>query len=961
MDEPTTSQTSERPGAESAATYDHAAGRWSTRDGVAAAIAETIGHWIPDPQVQQTALALLAFAIENADVERSDSWYIRRLRRGVRLMTGRIIACEVSRAHVRLSVIGPIDEALRERLGAEPESDEEFRSVPGAVLLKFPVDRAPVALAECQAAFDAFVDMAMARVRRPPGLDEHTPEAVEFIASVVGRDLPQPTPALVPDVVDDSGDEEEEAVSRDPLVRGRPPIFDSSEKAITTLMGQIEQGDIALPDLQRPFVWDDTQVRTLLDSLFVGFPVGTIVLWHTVQGKATRAIGSERPGLHASTLVIDGQQRLTSLYAVMRGVEVLAKDGERRKIVIAFRPRDGRFEVADAAVRNNPEFITDVSELWRGPRSKPRIKQDLLNDLRAKGREVNDAYVEAVEVNLDRAHAIQDYKVPTVDIRSNTASADDATDEDVAEVFVRINNQGTRLRQAEFVLTLLSVFHGDLRDRLERRATEMSKGAAVAIDTQQLLRAACAVAFGRARMASVYKFLRGVDPVTGDADPASRARRLDQLDEAAAACMEPTPWMDYLLRVSKAGFVSQSLIASKSAAVNAFAFYVRARQAGVAKERLDAAIARWLFGSLLTARYSMSSETVFEQDLARVAQNETSDPDGIVKVLDDAMAEVLTGDYWSQTLVAALATQKGRAPTALAFRAAQIVLGARALFSDQSIQTLITAAQGGRAASELHHLFPVAWLSAQGVRERRQVNQVANLADVGWYENAIIGSQSPAQYVPRVRTRLDIDDATWGRSCAEHGLPPDWESMDYNDFLIARRRRMADIIRVAYRKLGGEADLGPVAPPWFLPGTEEAWTSIAETERSLRALVRGAYAKRFEGKAAAAIEGALSEPERQSLSRALRSRPAGADPLTIVDYLYLGQLPALLFANDVWPQVSAALGGGGTIKRDITEAVGRITKVRNEIAHVREVASEEIMRALVACADLKQLLGAGNR
>ena len=133
-------------------------------------------------------------------------------------------------------------------------------------------------------------------------------------------------------------------------------------------MSDIEREVIALPDLQRPFVWEDTKVRDLLDSLFVGFPVGTLVFWHTSNDKDARALGAERPGLRATTLVIDGQQRLTSLYAVMRGVEIVGKDGETRKITIAFRPRDGRFEVADAAIRNDPEFLPNVTELWNGRR-----------------------------------------------------------------------------------------------------------------------------------------------------------------------------------------------------------------------------------------------------------------------------------------------------------------------------------------------------------------------------------------------------------------------------------------------------------------------------------------------------------------------------------------------------------------------------------------------------------------
>src|SRR5215472_1103855 len=148
-------------------------------------------------------------------------------------------------------------------------------------------------------------------------------------------------------------------------------------------------------------------------------------------------------------MVIDGQQRLTSLYAVMQGVEVVGKNGAKRKITIAFRPRDGRFEVASAAIRNDPEFLPNVTELWNGARSKPQIRRDLINALRDKGRAVDEKYEDAVERNLDRAHSISDYRFPTVDIRKTaTTQNEQATEEDVAEIFVRINNQGTRLGQA---------------------------------------------------------------------------------------------------------------------------------------------------------------------------------------------------------------------------------------------------------------------------------------------------------------------------------------------------------------------------------------------------------------------------------------------------------------------------------------------------------------------------------
>lgn len=727
------------------------------------------------------------------------------------------------------------------------------------------------------------------------------------------------------------------------------------------MISDIEREVIALPDLQRLFVWEDTKVRDLLDSLFVGFPVGTLVFWHTSDDKDARALGAKRPSLRATTLVIDGQQRLTSLYAVMTGKPVVGIDGEMRKISIAFRPRDGRFEVTDAAIRRDPEFLADATDIWNGTRPKPQIRRDLMNALRERGRLVDERYEDAVERNLDRAHSIADYRFPTVDIR-RTAATDEATEEDVAEIFVRINNQGVRLGQADFVLTLLSVYHGELRDKLEARAREMSIAAVVGLDTQQLLRAVCGVAFGRARMSAVYRFLRGVDPDTGEADPERRMTRLNELDNAANDCIELTPWRDYLLRVKRAGFVSQTQIASKNAIVNAYAFYIRGRKAAVPKPKLDAVISRWVFVSLLTARYSGASETAFEQDLARLGRLDEGDPDAFVRELDAAMAETLTGDFWTQTLVSALETQQARAPAALAFRAAQVILGARALFTDQLLQNLLDNPQSaGRTAREAHHLFPTNWLRSHGIVDRRRVNQVANLAEVGWHENTAIGGQSPSVYVPRLREQLRIDENRWGRMCAEHALPLGWAQMDYEEFIRLRRTRMAELIRVAFRQLGGEADAPPLAPPWFLPGAEAVWQRIADTERALRSLVREVYASRFSDTAAETIQAKLPDRDRESLMRALRARPPGSEPLTVVDYLYLGQLPPLLFANDVWQEVKLRLRDEADARQRLQGAVGQISPVRNEIAHVREVAPDRLLKATVACDDILALLGSRSR
>lgn len=921
----------------------------------------TVERALPDPIIRKAVLEFLAFAIENADEERPDAWHIRAGRRRLELKTGRLLALRIERGRMGVSVVGPIAEDVRAILGLRDEDGEAWKLIEGGLYFTLVPEQAANGLDQLREPLARFIDAAMGRLRSRVDVSEHSAEAVSYLSKVVGRDLPQPeTHSAVDENEAGETSEAEGQVSREPVVRGRVPIFEHGQRAISSLVEDVdpERGAIALPDLQRPFVWEDTKVRDLLDSLFIGFPVGTLVLWYTADEREARALGSASRVLRATTLVIDGQQRLTSLYAVMRGKEIQDKDGNRRRITIAFRPRDGRFEVADAAIVKDPEFVADVSELWKGPRTPGQIRRDLFKKLAESGRTVDDAYTEAVEVNLERAHGIGAYRFPTVEIRK-TASAD-IDEEDVADIFVRINNQGSRLGQSDFVLTLLSVFHGELRDRIETRAREMSRDAVVPIDTQQVLRTSCAVGFGRARMSAIYKYIRGIDPITGDANPARRVERLETLDRAADECLDSTRWRDYMLRVMHAGFVTDHLVASTNAVTNAYAFYVLGRRSGAGKARIEEGISRWLFGTLSTARYSGSSESKFEEDLARVSQIPTGDVDAFVSALDGMLADVLTDDYWTRTLPAALETQRGRAPAALAFRAAQIVVGTRALFSDQLLQNLLAPPAGGtRKASEMHHLFPKAWLQKRGVTDRRRINQVANLADVGWHENGSLGAESPAKYAPRIREQLKLTDDRWGRMCAEHALPIGWESMEYDEFLASRRPRMAEIVRIAFRKLGGEQDASPLTPPWFLPGGEVVWQRIADVERGLRRVVRDVYAGKFGTRAVEAISDALEANEREHLSRATRNRPSTADPMTVVDYLYLSQLPKLLFRSEVWAEARVRLGNDAEAKRRLQTAVESIAPVRNEIAHVREVSPDRLQRASVACSDVMGMLGNG--
>src|SRR5215212_6120808 len=122
-------------------------------------------------------------------------------------------------------------------------------------------------------------------------------------------------------------------------------LFKRADYNLSSLLTYIDIGDIGLPDIQRPFVWTAAKVRDLFDSMYRGFPVGYLLFWSNSVGDGTRQIGPGTKQKVPRLLIVDGQQRLTSLYAVLKAREVIWSDYSTQRICIAFRPRDARFEV----------------------------------------------------------------------------------------------------------------------------------------------------------------------------------------------------------------------------------------------------------------------------------------------------------------------------------------------------------------------------------------------------------------------------------------------------------------------------------------------------------------------------------------------------------------------------------------------------------------------------------------
>ena len=576
-------------------------------------------------------------------------------------------------------------------------------------------------------------------------------------------------------------------------------VFKDSSYSLSTLLEEIDRGEIALPDIQRPFVWKPAKVRDLFDSMYRGFPVGNLLFWATGAEMGARRIGTHAHEAAPRLMIVDGQQRLTSLYSVLTGKDVLREDYSSSRIRIAFRPRDGSFEVANAAVVKNPEFIPDISIIWVG--SRRRKEREFIKRLEAsKGELTVDRKDDLLEA-IDRLYDLRNYPFKVMELASSV-------DEDqVADVFVRINSAGVNLGQADFILTLLSVWWEEGRKQLEAfardaripRSEPAPANPFIDPSADQMLRVVAGLAFRRGRLRYVYQVLRGKDLETGEISAEIRERQFAALQEAQAETLSLTNWHEFLKAVRRAGYRSRAMISSENNLMFSYLMYlIGHRDYDIDRKTLREAIAQWFFMTSLTGRYTGNFESRVEQDLRRVA--EAKSREDFMATLNRIIDTALTEDFWKIQLPSSLETSSAYGPTVFAYSASLVLLNARPLFSPLHLGELLDpSTHAPRSAVERHHLFPKAHLTRIGIDRTVQRNQIANYAFVEWPDNVRIGDVPPSEYFPPLFNSLTHQQQKQARFW--HALPDGWEHMEYRDFLQERRALIADVIRVAFAKL----------------------------------------------------------------------------------------------------------------------------------------------------------------
>lgn len=588
-------------------------------------------------------------------------------------------------------------------------------------------------------------------------------------------------------------------------------LFDNIPSKVEDLLRDVELGKIGLPDLQRPFVWPDSKVRNLLDSMLKGYPIGYIMLWSSPDeyDNAKQIGGNEKTYKEPDDLVIDGQQRLTALLAALHGTKVRDKNYQERTIRISFNPLTREFAVWTQAYEKNTEWISSVSSVFEADwgHSVSKFRKAFIRQAN-EGRERNgrpaltDEEEDLIEENLNDLLNLGIYTLPTLKINSK------ADEEDVAEIFVRVNSGGTKLTEKNFIETLLAVFDNEVHARIDRFCAESrvpKDGTAynqiIEVDPSHLIRIAVGVGFRRARLKYAYMLLRGKDLTTGIISAETREENLGKFKDALDLALNLNNWHAFLNLFGKAGYLKGSIVASTNAVVFSYVLYLIGKyDYKVPAFELNKIITKWIFMVTITGFYTGSTESEVEKQFADLREVKTAE--GFVSYLESTIATRFTDDFFAFNLPSSLEGSSASSPSWFGYVASLIVLGTPTLFSTSPLaQYFAIGTSGKKNAIDKHHIFPKNYLTKIGYDNDRERNQIANFTYLDYNTNIEISDKAPAEYVSAYREKLGEEG--YAKSCRDNALPLDFEKLEYPDFLAQRRVLMANIVKKAYEKLCG--------------------------------------------------------------------------------------------------------------------------------------------------------------
>lgn len=591
--------------------------------------------------------------------------------------------------------------------------------------------------------------------------------------------------------------------------------------SIQNLLGLIRSGAIAIPEIQRPFVWDATKVRDLIDSLYSGFPVGYIITWKNPNIKLKDGTMS-----YGKTILIDGQQRIMAMKAAIVGNTVVGSNYRRKYIKIAFNPVTESFEVSNPAIEKNNAWITDISLLY-----KPGFDSfNFVINYCSKNNLNTDIERSNINSVINKLQQIQNNNIGIIDLSPQLDIAQ------VTEIFIRINSKGVVLSQSDFAMSKISAdeqFGGnEIRKIIDYFCHLMQKPEDLSSvcdcdakfvqseyfqkikwivnenedifmpDYTDVLRVAFTFKFLRGRISDLVSLLSGRDFITREYRETIAEESFNKLKEGVLEFVNQTNFQRYLMIIKSIGIISPSLIRSQNVLNFGYALYLLLKNKGTDAAIIEKIVRKWILLCVLTGRYSGSPESMFDYDIKRFYNN---DP---MTILEHTEEGELSEAFWNNILVTKLETSVASSPMFHVFLMAQIKEKNQGFLSEHiDVQSLI------EQRGDIHHIFPKKYLQKNGINERGRYNQIANYVYTQSEINIKIKDQAPKDYMSKVKEQCEGKMNGYGginsiekleNNMKDNCIPKEIFDMDYSnydEFLNKRRIMMAKKIRDFYNSL----------------------------------------------------------------------------------------------------------------------------------------------------------------
>jgi hypothetical protein len=549
-----------------------------------------------------------------------------------------------------------------------------------------------------------------------------------------------------------------------------------AEASVEELVSMIERGELRLPEMQRRYVWRSTRVRDLLDSLYRGYPSGIILLWETDENIALQdfAVQQANNPYQSKRLLLDGQQRLTSLSAVIRGQPVKVR-GRQRPIELLFNlEHPDELSVVtevDEDAENDDDLLPDETEAsedelqdrlnrmtfvvatrkleqsatWVKVSEVFKTDEDAPFLSRAGVEKISDERYKKYSQRLARLRGIRKY-LYRMDILERSLKYDEVT-----EIFVRVNSLGAKLRSSDLALAQITAKWRNSLKTFQEFQDECAENG-YDVDLGIHLRNLIAFATGQSRFLTVGNL------------------SMSALQKAWNESREGMRFAINFLK-SNAGLESNALLSSPFVLITLATFAHERNYLLTPQQAND--IKFWILVANAKGRYSRgSAETILDEDLKTVRDNE------IGVLIDRLRRQVGRLDVTAEEL-------EGRNQRSALFKTMFLAFrngGAKDWRSNLAISLDHT---GRQHYLQFHHIFPKAVL--KGVFTSREADDISNLAFIGGGTNRRISDKSPVNYLPPLIQKLGED--TFAAQC----IPTNGNLLEisqYKEFLTERRKRI---------------------------------------------------------------------------------------------------------------------------------------------------------------------------